>query len=130
MSSSSGHQHPRSTWLQHDLSSTPHQTAGNFDQTAGNNSTSAYAAPAVANKVQIDSANTTGPPDDVSAVLSGTGCDVHDSQSTEPVPGTSAPVAALKDEHAALTPSIPGQVDAQEHRSDSSLTLVYASIVD
>ena len=116
MSSSSGQHQPRSTGLQHDLSSTPHQTAGN-------NSTSAYAAPAVANKVQNDSANTTAPPDTVRALMSDTGCDVRDSLNTEPVPGSSAPVVALKDEHAALKLSIPGQVDTQEHRSDSSLTL-------
>lgn len=107
-------QQPRLLDLQHNLPNI-------LLQAAAENSSSAYAAPAVANK--IHSANTTGPHDNMSAVMSDTGCDVLDSLNTEPVPDASARVVSLKDEHAALAASIPGQVDAQEHRSHRSLTL-------
>lgn len=111
--SSAGQQQPRLLDLQHNSPII-------LLQTAADNSASAYAAPAVANKIHGDSANTTGPPGNMSAVLSDTGCDVLESLNTEPVPDASAHVVSLKDGHAALTASIPGQVDAQEHRSDCS----------
>ena len=107
-----GQQQPRYTDLQQSLSNTLHQTAGN-------DSTSAYAAPAVADKVHSDSTDTTAPPDNMSAVMSDTACDLPDSLNTEPVPDASAHVLSPKDEHAALTVSIPGQVDTQEQRFDS-----------
>lgn len=92
-------------------------------QAAANRSTSAYAAPAVGSKVISNPALTTAPPYSMSAVTSGTACNVHDCLDTQPTSDATATVPSLEDEHAALTVSIPGQVDAQEHRSVSHLHL-------
>lgn len=115
---STGQEQPLSRDLQRQLSDIPHQTAASH-------STSAYAASAVAYKVHHNPANTTASADNLSAVMSDAASNVHDSLNTQPVPDASSNVQSLRDEHAALTVSIPGQVEAQEHRCRCSLTPAY-----
>lgn len=90
-------------------------------QTAANRSTSAYAVSAVGSKGHKQPANVSPLPSaGVSPVMADTAGKVHASLGTQPISDTTENVLSVEDDRAALTASIPGQVEAQEHRSDYS----------
>ena len=91
-------------------------------QTAANDST-AYAVPAVGSKPDMQRAKETGPQQpDTSAALCDTASELHRDLANLLVSEDTAAVPA-HDAHAVQTVSIPGQVDAAEHRSDLALVL-------
>lgn len=90
-------------------------------QTAAHRSTSAYAVPAVGSKVVKDPASASASPAGVSPVMADTAGNVHGSLQTQPAADTTANVSSVEAAHIALTASIPGQVDTQEHRSTAHL---------
>ena len=87
-------------------------------QTAANRSSSAYAVPAVGSKGHKQPANVSPvPPAAVSPVMADMAGKVHDSLETQPISDLTENVLSVEDDRAALTASIPGQVEALEHRS-------------
>lgn len=85
-------------------------------QTAANRSTSAYAVPAVGSKGHKQPPPSAG----VRPAVADTAGKVHDSLETQTLSDTTENVSSVEEDCAALTASIPGQVEAQEHRSGYS----------
>ena len=90
-------------------------------QTAMNRSTSAYAVQAVGSKGHKDPASMSAPTASASPVMADNAGNMHNSLQTLPTTDTTASVSSVEHEQAALAAVIPGQVDAQEHRSDCPL---------
>lgn len=87
-------------------------------QTAANRSNSAYAVPAVGSKGHKQPASASPLPSaGVSPGMVETAGEARDSLETQPISDTTENVLSVEDDRAALTASIPGQVEAQEHRS-------------